>query len=180
MLRSLSSIDMKVDPRRCTSEAVVATWPLLISAEKFGTLQEALRSNLRQGYNTLLRRSSRGVVCQLSNFWQNVQEAPNGLGRKVLSELTLNRLSDISHVVSKNAPRRICASQAEILHIYIYICGCVILKFCLQWPWQVSHQHRRGTTIGKRIALGVVVLTAPERRLFIRSDRRHMKGFECV
>ena len=40
-------------------------------------------------------------------------------GRKAMSDLTLKCLTDISQLLQENTPRRISASQSEVLHIYV-------------------------------------------------------------
>ena len=42
-------------------------------------------------------------------------------GRKSVSDHTLKCLEDIPQLLQENTPRRISASQPEVLHIYIYV-----------------------------------------------------------
>ena len=55
-----------------------------------------------------------------SDFWEEVQEAPEGPATQWYPhQESFVCLADISHLLSKNASRRVCASQSEILHKYV-------------------------------------------------------------
>ena len=89
-------------------------------AEEFvRELDEALRTKM-------LPRSEgeklRGRLQFASSQVQKMAESslqPCNSGRKTLSQHTQSCLSDIRELLTQNTPRRIEASQAEVLHIYV-------------------------------------------------------------
>ncbi len=72
---------------------------------------EKLRGRLQFASSQVLGRKFRRLLTVLSNHVTQ--------GRKSLSEHTEACLSDIRKLLTQNAPRKIEASQAEVLHIYV-------------------------------------------------------------
>ena len=72
---------------------------------------ERLRGRLQFDSSQVFGRKFRRLLKVLSNHVTQ--------GKKVLSDLTLKCLSDISQLFRENTPRRISASKSEILHIYV-------------------------------------------------------------
>ena len=72
---------------------------------------EKLRGRLQFGSSQVFGRKFRRLLKVLSNHVTQ--------GRKTLSQQTQSCLCDIRELVTQNAPRKIEASQAEFLHIYV-------------------------------------------------------------
>ena len=84
----------------------ILTWKLLTRVDG-----ERLKDRLQFASSEVLGRKFKRLYKVLSNHVTQ--------GRKVLSEITLKCLSDTSQLLRKNIPRRISASQSEILRIYV-------------------------------------------------------------
>ena len=72
---------------------------------------EKLRGRLQVAGSQVFGRKFRRLLKVLSNHLTQ--------GRKTLSEHTQACLSDIRKLLTQNVPRKIEASQAEVLHIYV-------------------------------------------------------------
>ena len=82
-----------------------------ISSRIAEVLGEKLRGRLQFAGSQVFGRKFRRLLKVLSNHVTQ--------GRKTLSQHTQSCLSDIRELLTQNTPRKIEASQAEVLHIYV-------------------------------------------------------------
>ena len=77
---------------------------------------EVKERNLGEGFSSLVRKFLEGSSCRrlLKVLSNHVTQ-----GRKTLSPHTQPFLRDVRKLLTQNAPRKIEASQAEVLHIYV-------------------------------------------------------------
>ena len=68
-------------------------------------------------------------------------------GRKTLSQHTQSCLRDIRELLIRNTPRKIEASQAEVLHIYIYIYICIYIYIYVDASFDCSDYSGLGGMI---------------------------------
>ena len=72
---------------------------------------ERLRGRLQFASSQVFGRKFRRLLKTLSNHVTQ--------GRKSVSDQTMKCLADISQLLQQNTPRRIRASQSEVLHVYV-------------------------------------------------------------